>query len=134
MSKMNPEAKALWIDALLNGKRQQGRGALNRDGKFCCLGVLCDILVEQLGLDVKTGGADGCPDGDCTTCNSVRYYNNNSSYLPGVVAEFAGIDYQGKIPGPIEVKGVVYQHYTLAELNDDGWTFEQIAEVIKEQF
>lgn len=40
---MTPEFKAKWLDALRSGKYQQGQGTLNRDGKMCCLGVLCDI-------------------------------------------------------------------------------------------
>jgi hypothetical protein len=32
-----------WVKALLSGKYKQGRGALKLDGRFCCLGVLCDI-------------------------------------------------------------------------------------------
>lgn len=53
--KMNPEVKALWIEALRSGKYQQGQGALRRisDGggpdQFCCLGVLCDLAPTELG-------------------------------------------------------------------------------------
>jgi len=33
-----------WIDALRSGDYEQGVGTLNRDGKFCCIGVLCDLI------------------------------------------------------------------------------------------
>lgn len=40
---MNPELKAKWVAALRSGKYEQGHEYLNKDGKFCCLGVLCDV-------------------------------------------------------------------------------------------
>ena len=41
---MNPEIKAKWIEALRSGKYEQGQGKLNKNGKFCCLGVLCEVM------------------------------------------------------------------------------------------
>ena len=32
-----------WVAALRSGKYQQGVGSLNRNEKYCCLGVLADI-------------------------------------------------------------------------------------------
>ncbi len=32
-----------WVKALRSGKYAQGQGTLNSDGRYCCLGVLCDI-------------------------------------------------------------------------------------------
>jgi len=49
---MKLEVKKLWIEALRSGKYEQGRGALNKDGKFCCLGVLCDLAVKA-GVEVE---------------------------------------------------------------------------------
>jgi hypothetical protein len=34
----------LWIMALTNGQYKQGRYNLRKDGKYCCLGVLADLL------------------------------------------------------------------------------------------
>lgn len=53
--KMNPEVKALWIEALRSGKYQQGQGGLRKviggdePDQFCCLGVLCDLVPTELG-------------------------------------------------------------------------------------
>jgi len=33
-----------WVAGLRSGKYKQGRGALNRSGNLCCLGVLCEVL------------------------------------------------------------------------------------------
>jgi hypothetical protein len=47
--KMHPGIKQQWIDALESGKYPQGTGELqNTKGEFCCLGVLCDILPDEL--------------------------------------------------------------------------------------
>lgn len=40
---MNPQYKEKWLKALRSGEYKQGGGYLQRDGKFCCLGVLCEI-------------------------------------------------------------------------------------------
>lgn len=37
---MDSKIKEQWVAALRSGKYKQGTGYLNRDGKFCCLGVL----------------------------------------------------------------------------------------------
>lgn len=43
---MNKDVKSQWVSALRSGEYEQGRGRLERDGKFCCLGVLCDLAVK----------------------------------------------------------------------------------------
>lgn len=41
---MDPKIKKRWIKALLSGKYKQGREVLKTgDGKYCCLGVLCEL-------------------------------------------------------------------------------------------
>jgi hypothetical protein len=47
---MNQEIKKLWIDALTSGDYQQGRLRLRTvDGRYCCLGVLCDLYRKETG-------------------------------------------------------------------------------------
>jgi hypothetical protein len=42
---MDAKIKAAWITALRSGKFQQARGALRTPtNKFCCLGVLCELV------------------------------------------------------------------------------------------
>lgn len=41
---MLDELKTAWVGALRSGEYTQGRDFLEKDGKFCCLGVLCDVL------------------------------------------------------------------------------------------
>jgi hypothetical protein len=40
---MDAELKAKWVEALRSGKYKQTKNRLQRDGKFCCLGVLCEV-------------------------------------------------------------------------------------------
>lgn len=41
---MSPELKAKWIVALRSGEYKQGRKRLRHMGRFCCLGVLCEVM------------------------------------------------------------------------------------------
>ena len=41
---MTPELKTKWIDALRSGKYVQGNGHLCADNKYCCLGVLYEVM------------------------------------------------------------------------------------------
>jgi hypothetical protein len=42
---MNPEIKQKWTDALRSGDYKQGRACLRSiDDRYCCLGVLCDVI------------------------------------------------------------------------------------------
>lgn len=44
---MKQGLKALWIGALRSGLYKQGKGTLRKDDKYCCLGVLVDIMDEE---------------------------------------------------------------------------------------
>lgn len=46
--KLNPNAQK-WVDALRSGKYQQGAGCLSAEGKFCCLGVACEVMKAKTG-------------------------------------------------------------------------------------
>mgnify|MGYP001601051672 CR=1 FL=1 len=44
---MNLEIAKLWIEALRSGEYAQGFGRLrDKDNKFCCLGVLCNLHAQ----------------------------------------------------------------------------------------
>lgn len=126
--KMNPEIKALWLAALRSGEYKQGRGALSSDGEYCCLGVLCDIMVKQLDLELEVKEDVEC----CTQCKNKVSYDGATSFLPRKVAEAAGIDPQGKLPTVHYTNGEGFD--TLFALNDEGASFNYIANVIEDQF
>lgn len=43
---MNKEIQRQWVAALRSGEYKQGHGVLESNGRFCCLGVLCDLAVK----------------------------------------------------------------------------------------
>jgi len=51
---MKKEIKEKWFTALKSGSYKQGFGQLRHKDKFCCLGVLCDV-VDQKGWTNKFG-------------------------------------------------------------------------------
>ena len=50
-----------WIAALRSGQYKQGRFRLERDGRFCCLGVLCHVLHTrpELGIEMHRSATPG---------------------------------------------------------------------------
>lgn len=44
---MHKNVKEKWIAALRSGKYKQGRNNLNNNGAYCCLGVLCEVYLEN---------------------------------------------------------------------------------------
>lgn len=136
--KMNPEVKALWIEALLSGDYKQGKSWLKQvhdDGpaEYCCLGVLCD-LAEKAGIVTST------EEPNTQGGRVVRYSSSgNEEYsevtvLPETVADWADFKWQsGGIVGPSQY-GDFEGGQSLVSLNDNGASFEHIAGVIEEMF
>lgn len=109
---MNPVAKELWLAALRSGEREQGKGYLNVSGKFCCLGVLCEVAIES-GVEVEKG-----------EYRSVYYYDGRSSYPPKAVYEWSGLGGHTTANGP---------DMSLSVMNDsEDKTFSEIADWIEE--
>lgn len=103
---MNPEIKKLWLEALRSGLYQQGRGALRpTTSTFCCLGVLCDLFSQANAVPWKF-------------VNGLWLFLRQPGHLPNPVRAWAGI-------GPIALT------VPAARKNDDGATFEQIAEFLE---
>lgn len=103
---MNQEIKKQWVEALRSGKYQQGRETLRtKDNKFCCLGVLCDLVA---------------PDAWQTDGDSEYMMGGIYGYLPNAVAHVSGLS------SPTYIQ--------LIELNDEkGYSFEMIANWIEYQ-
>ena len=69
-----------WIKALRSGKYKQGVGELHNDGRFCCLGVLCDLYRKST------------KDGYWTEDGFVYGYESVAAYgLPPIVQAWAGV-------------------------------------------
>ena len=109
MSKLNPNAQK-WVDALRSGKYKQGKDCLAYAGHFCCLGVLCELALEsgvRISKDDDTQG--------------LVHYGGSSTYLPRPVRDWACLK---------TARGH-YGDTSLADKNDEGFSFAQIAELIE---
>lgn len=136
---MNPEIKKIWLDALRSGEYKQGDGVLaktvewDEKPRYCCLGVLCDIAAKQ-GVPIEI-----TPPKD-EVFNEWEFDNETES-LPESVREWAGIeDSLGGFPNASENSmDTWYTHggrhfINLADMNDKGVTFEELADVIEKEF
>lgn len=116
---MKPEIQIIWTDALRSGKYKQGTKQLrSADNEFCCLGVLCDLHRQHTGgpewmFDVAVG----------RTC-----YLRNSMFLPKEVMDWSGLK---SVSGLYMLNDVSYE---LTHDNDNGKTFEEIADIIEANF
>lgn len=99
-----------WVGALRSGKYKQGRGALHRGDKFCCLGVLCEVLE--------------IPSSDMVVTGEFRYMGKDIG-LPDLAIELSGIGSD---------VGEFGEAACLATFNDLGMTFEEIATIIKKNW
>lgn len=113
---MNPAIKKNWVSALRSGEYEQGTHGLNINGRFCCYGVLCDLAVKA-GVDVVVGVYVAEDQDDRVS------YDNMTGYIPNKVQEWAGLG--------MKMPKIDQDSPTLAELNDSGSTFLEIAELIE---
>lgn len=111
---MNQEIKTKWIAALKSGEYKQGTGYLKKDGKYCCLGVLCDLHAKETGNSFTPS----------------EEYLKQIRILPIEVKNWAGLinNY-----GRFESNDLPYD--TLWQLNDmAGFSFPEIADIIEKEF
>lgn len=118
---MNREIRDRWIAALRSGKYQQGKYSLRRDERYCCLGVLCELAVQDGIIERYDPLNDHVYDfGD----------ENGSSNgaLPPTVVRWAGLH------DSIPLVRFAGNEHGLASLNDSiGLNFNQIAQIIEQQ-
>lgn len=146
--RMNTEVKAKLLTALRSGEYSQTSHTLctiDKDGKssFCCLGVATDIFLKEIGEEWVKYEEWG---------NTIGYAESDK-YLPEPVREWADVAASNpiiKIHLPLMTESLYYNYgersdsirvdweageyylnLSLAGLNDSGFTFEQIADVIE---
>lgn len=108
---MDQEIKTQWVSALRSGEYKQGREELRRDDRFCVFGVLCDLAV-------KAGMAEW-------------RHEPQQAIWDGMEKGFYGPTW--RILVWADLRGNFDSVRELAELNDSGWSFEQIATLIEEK-
>lgn len=121
---MDPKIKKRWIKALRSGKYKQTKGVLHNEDGFCCLGVLCDLVKKELKLEWKLSEtrSDVYDIPVYTICRGKCYH------LPRKVADYAKL----KQTDP-SVSIDRHDVYSLANANDEGFTFNEIADIIEEK-
>jgi hypothetical protein len=107
---MKQEIKEKWIATLRSGKYKQGAGHLRNNDLYCCLGVLCDIYAKENQLNWEKD-----------TKNATYKLLTSYAILPVEVYRWAETKGQNPIIG----------ESNLADLNDIGKTFKEIADLIE---
>lgn len=110
---MNREIKNEWVKRLRSGEYDQIGSSLHTKDGFCCLGVLCEIAVDnEVIKPPEFTGAE-------------YRYVKSTSYLPLKVQKWAGIRQRGTYDK---------NKSNLAQDNDNGCTFDEIANIIEANF
>lgn len=128
--KVNLPVVIAWVAALRSGNYRQGIHHLNRNGQFCCLGVLCELAMEELPELERTVHDDGEVD-----------YDGAAQVLPTRVAEWLGFpindsrdseSYAGYWANPLVITpSDAGDPRSLAEMNDSLVSFHMIADAIE---
>lgn len=125
---MNQDVKARWLHKLETEDIPQLTGYLgNAQGARCCLGVLCDIAVE-----------DGIIDAPRVThlrpgSETYIYGLDQLATLPHEVMEWAGLDSTNGGYSNNDPAKYGYDR-ALSDDNDSGMPFSEIAKIIREKF
>jgi hypothetical protein len=132
-----------FVAALRSGKYRQLQGLLaSVDSKgiksYCCEGVAFERYGEQLGYELRWSSLSGNMTACWTGANGGKY--ENISVAPAQFWQDMGMLIPGfnnlrfKLPENMECRDTGQKMPQYAELNDDGFTFEQIADLIEWQF
>lgn len=110
---MNQDIKQRWVDALRSGEYEQGQGCLHdsKYNSFCCLGVLTDLYIKEHGKEWHKLGR----------CTDLTFEGNGDTLSPSVMT-WAGLSHHN----PCIVDG------DLATQNDNGMSFDELAQLIEE--
>jgi hypothetical protein len=116
----DPEVRQRWLDALRSGKYEQATHVLRtEDDKYCCLGVLCEVIDPEGWNPGKIVRVDAGGIGYQKVAARV-YLTDGRAYSqvpPNEILAVAGLTERfGNL---------------LAEFNDAGETFEQIAKRVE---
>lgn len=116
------EYRKKWLEGLRSGNFKQGYGCLKYGDSYCCLAVACEVLKDDLKIDVTR-------DFDSITTE----YNGESVALPEAVQKALGISNFGRFKREININSNRYE--SLSQLNDQGYhDFKDIADIIEVNF
>jgi len=115
-----------WADLLESEEFTQGTDALCKLGRYCGLGVLCELAVRE--------GIIPPPNPELSMNGRAWYgtdeFNGSTQSLPVAVLEWAGMwNSLG------EFLSGRYEKLTIAQMNDAlGYTFDELGRLIREHY
>jgi hypothetical protein len=119
-----------WVAALRSGEYEQTAGFLQTREGYCCLGVLCDLHLRETGRGEWRPPGSG--DSPHTRCYRDDLGVDGEYTPPPGVREWADM---------VDDPKVFFRHRLgtemrdeIANLNDGGYTFAQLADLIEEQW
>ena len=129
---MKKKYRDKWVKRLKSGYYKQGSGSLlTEKDRFCCLGVLSNIVKKEVGGDWDTDNYFRLKNAEGKFIYAESEYEEDSGeneFLPRSVAELVGL--KGHTNPHVDYKG---ETTTLADLNDKEVSFKEIAKIIEEQ-
>lgn len=126
---MNTQIKEQWISALRSGEYEQTKEVLHDRNGFCCLGVLCDLYLKEVGKEWEGNYSDYSFSSD--------FEDFEDEVLPPEVMTWADLEHEN--PDVVieqfdhEIEQYVLKPLPLSDLNDTGKSFKMIAALIEEQ-
>lgn len=131
---MKKEVAKKWVKALRSGKYKQGEGCLKQTDipknktYHCCLGVLCELYNEQMTQSKKKKLNDDIDK------YGLYSFEEDIEVLPDNVRQWAGlIGKTGSFNNDVKTDDGVY-YASLAEMNDLGCSFKEIANTIEKEW
>lgn len=125
--RMNPIVKAEWLTALRSGDYKQTSGCLRDSVGYCCLGVLTNIWASENSVEWR--------EGESAYTISLPGTHSEASVMPDFVMRWSHLMHStgSTLLGTRKETGVSQEEFyvNLGNLNDNGFTFEQIADVIE---
>jgi hypothetical protein len=135
------EIKHLWLSALRSGEYRKGTHELRRRDNYCCLGVLCDLWIQNQPPESRDQWR---PDRMAPSSGRQEILGSTSA-LPDAVREWAGLEDNNPV-----LEHIDFGEWSCAELNDGEYdivdsdeamedqlarplSFEEIADLIEEQ-
>lgn len=130
---MNIENMRIWIETLESGKYSQTNGGLHDDKGFCCLGVLCDIKGVEWHLSTDDVATDffyveptnGVPELYAMPGPEVLSWLGMES-IPFIDHEHLSASQRVKMTHQVKP--------SVAALNDNGFSFAEIAALLRLQY
>jgi len=125
---MNPEVKQKWIGALRSGKYEQGSEKLRSVSGYCCLGVLCDLYAQEHNTEWEFRGNEETN----LQPQDYWYFDKESEFLPESVMNWAKL-FRNPMLRIEDVDEMFEVNEEVSTLNDEGYSFSTIADLIEAQ-